>query len=241
MKRLNEAWFRFGGVDSTDMGVTMVEMPKRSLPTLKGRFRTVSGQDGEQLVSDGTYENVELSFAFDVRNRDDVSAVDGWLTGTGRIRFSDEEDREYQVLRIKSLSRSSITKHLDGQRYKATLTCHPFKYGWPYAKAKEFTTSGGKLTNPGTAPSKPRVKITGSGDFSVSIGLETLFFSNVSGGGIIVDSELMDAFTYDGANLANDNVSGQFWAIRPGVNFVTWVVEEGSVSKVEILPRWRWK
>ena len=111
----------------------------------------------------------------------------------------------------------------------------------PEAEPFTISASGESFTNPGTAPSLPRVKITGSGDFSVSIGMETLFFSGVSGGGIIVDSELMDALTYDGELLANDRVSGTPFQIQTGVNVVSWLAESGSsVTAVEILPRWRY-
>jgi phage-related protein len=66
-----------------------------------------------------------------------------------------------------------------------------------------------------------------------------MFFNDVDGG-IIVDTELMDAFTEDGAALANDHVSGQFFRIAPGRNVVSWQAEDGSsVSSVSILPRWR--
>ena len=223
------------------MGVKMLEMPKRGLPFLRGRYQAVSGMDGGAFITDGTYENIEVSFSFDVTDRDSVPAVDAWLAGAGPLIFSDEPDRAYDARLNKAFNRRAISKRLDGQRYAVAFTCAPFKRQYPAPEAIELTAAG-TIVNPGSAPSQPRVTIAGSGDFSVTIGLETLFFSDVSGGGIIVDSELMDAFSYDGTELANDHFSGQPFQILPGSNNVSWTVEDGSsISKITILPRWRWR
>ena len=85
-----------------------------------------------------------------------------------------------------------------------------------------------------------------------TIGGETIYFEGVSDGGIIVDSELMDALSYDGTALANDKISGQPWLLQPGSLTVSWDFDpdgvdeatgdllNNSVTSVEILPRWRW-
>ena len=171
-----------------------------------------------------------------------LDSAAAWLTGSGPLRFSWAEDRAYDARAAKSSDAAQVSPDADPlMEFDVTFTCQPFRRLVPEAAPFTISSSGESFTNPGTAPSLPRVKITGSGDFSVSIGMETLFFSGVSGGGIIVDSELMDALTYDGELLANDRVSGTPFQIQPGVNVVSWLAESGSsVTAVEILPRWRY-
>ena len=244
MNRLTDAWFEYRGVSSLDMGVSMKEMPKRGLAFQKGKYVSVSGRDGGVFVSDGAYDNVDVSLTFDVRDGADVGKVDAWLAESGRLRFSDEPDRAYDARISKSMNRKSIAKRFDGQNYTVTFTCMPFKYAYPEPAAITVTTKGTIIQNPGTAPSRPRVKITGSGDFTVMIGTGAMWFEGVTDGGVIVDSELMDVLSYDASTLANDKAGGQPWQIAPGANTISWSYESGgsnAVTAVEILPRWRWR
>ena len=136
-----------------------------------------------------------------------------------------------------------------GQRFTVAWTCAPHRRLYPDAEPITITSSGTAIDNPGTAAALPRVEITGNGDFSITIGMQTAFFRGVEGG-IIVDSELGDALTTDGAQLANDRMDGELYAIQPGTNVVSWLTggededgnaTTGSVSQVRITPRWRYR
>jgi phage-related protein len=100
-------------------------------------------------------------------------------------------------------------------------------------------TAAGTIMNAGTVYSQPRITIDADGDFSLTINAQTMFFSGVDDG-IILDCALMDAFTADGALLANDQVAGEFFHLDEGANIITWLVESGSeVRSITIEPRWR--
>lgn len=239
MNRLTEAWFEFGGRNSTEFGILMREMPVRQQPALRGKAVTVSGAHGTRWQSDGGYDTIDVSVEFVAADASRIKDINAWLTGFGALRFSDEPDVAYDARIVKAYKRQSVTPRLDGQVYSITFSCQPFKRLIPAAEPITITASGTTIPNPGTAPSQPRVTIAGSGNFSVTIGMETLFFADVSGG-IIVDSELMDAFTADGKLLYNDHMEGEPWQIMPGDNVVSWETEDGSrVDSVTILPRWR--
>ena len=132
--------------------------------------------------------------------------------------------------------------------FAVTFSCQPFPRVWPEAKPFPVTASGAQFTNPGTAPALPRIEIVGSGSFMLTIGKQTMTFTNVEGG-IIVDSELGDALTLDGALLANDKIDGELFQIQPGWNVVNWLLggssddeddQPGSIQKITITPRWRY-
>ena len=241
MNRLKEVWFEFGGIKNTEVGAKMISMPTRNMPVQRGKAITVAGRAGTLWSTDYADDSIDISLEFVVPDESNVLTVNGWLHGYGLLRFSDEPNMAYEARVSRGFKRQSVAPRMTAQKYTVVFSCQPYRLLYPEKEAFTITTLYEQFKNPGTAPSKPRVKITGSGDFSVTIGLETLFFSGVSDGGIIVDSQLMDAFTYDGTALANDKFDGMPWQIKPGYNGVSWLVEDGSsVESIEILPRWRY-
>lgn len=241
MSRANKAWFSFRGIESTDVDAWLVSAPVFAQGAWRGDSKTVIGRDGDVFVSDGCYDTSEIKvkLRFRMSRLDDVMA---WLTGSGWLVFAWARNRAYRARVEKKLDYKYGVPGLNPiMQVEVTFLCQPFRYQWPEPKAFEITASGTEFINPGTAPSLPRVKITGSGDFTVTISGQELAFSNVTGSGIIVDSYSMDALSYDGTEGANGKMSGTPWTIAPGKSTVAWTAESGSsVTKIEILPRWRY-
>lgn len=248
MNKLTEAWFEFKGVKSSTIGLYVTQMPARELPTLDVSFHKVSGKSGRIRISDGSYEDIQITIQFkmlDVSNWD--SAVN-LLRGAGKLRFSDAQLYDYDAVVSEPPTMQYEIHRFDTQVFSVTFNCHPFKTLHTPASDITVTTTNTNITNPGTAPALPRVKVTGSGSFSLSIGAQLMFFQNVTSG-IIIDSELGDVLTYDGSLLANDKASGDLYEIQPGSNTVSWTLGgtdeqgntvSGSISSVVITPRWRY-
>lgn len=246
MKRLTEAWFEFKGKRSDEMGIWLKQMPTRTAPGRNVTRKSVAGRNGTLQYGNITYKDVSIKLECDVRDESKLGAILAWLTGDGMLRFSDEPNAEYQASIDKEYSRSSIQTHLSGQRFTVSWIAHPFKYLYP-AAADISLTAVGTINNIGTAPASPKIKIVGSGDFNLTIGMQTAFFTNVEDG-IIIDSELGDALTLDGSQLANNQMRGDLFEIQPGINAVSWIAggqaedgteTDGSVTSVTITPRWR--
>lgn len=239
MIRLTEAWFEFKGIRSDAMGIMLAKMPTRAIPAERGAFQTVSGRSGAVWSSDGGYEMIEIRMECDVPDGR-MDAISQWLTGEGLLRFSDEPGRAYEARIARSFQRTNPVPRFTKQRFTVSFTCQPFRLLYPAASAITVTSSGTVLDFVGTAPAQPRVEIRGRGDFMVTVGRTTMFFTDISEG-IIVDSELMDALSLDGASLMNNHVSGDFFELDPGFPAsVSWIVNSGSVSSVTITPRWRY-
>lgn len=240
MKRLTEAWFNFKGIDSRDMGILLKQMPVRSIPGRNTTRKTVPGRHGTLKYGDQSYKDVTIRLECDVRDETKLEAVLGWITGSGPLFFSDEPDRVYDASIEKEYSRSSIQPRLSGQRFTITWTCAPFRKEAGNAPVINITTSGTILKNPGTAPALPRVEIHGNGNFQLNIGKESITFRGIEGG-IVVDSELMDALNLEGSQLLNDKIIGTPFEILPGDNDVSWILEEEDPDfEVLITPRWRY-
>lgn len=247
MARVNASWFEFKGKISTDMDVRLMDVHVFSRGEARGSEESVAGRSGYVWLSDGASE------AFEVKRicrapSSRLREISAWLSGAGNLRFSQEEGAMYDARVIKAIEYKRVIPGMNPlYEFAVIFSCQPFPRVWPEAEAVVINKSNTKLSNPGTAPALPRVEIAGSGDFSLTIGMQTLFFTDVDKG-IIVDSELGDAFTRDGALLANDHVDGDLFQIQPGTNYVSWLAggagddgadKAGSVTKVTITPRWR--
>ena len=238
MKRLTEAWFRFKGIDSRDMGIVFKQMPVRYLPGRNLTRKHVSGADGNLAYGDGTFGDAKVQMELDLRDESKMTAVAAWLTGSGELVFSDEPDLAYEASIEREYSRASIAARMSGQRFTVMWTCKPFRRMLPAADPITLTASG-FINNPGTAYSLPKITVRGNGDFSLTINTQTMFFNDVDDG-IVLDSELVDAFNLEESLLCNSNVSGEFFRLQPGMNLISWVPEDGSnVESVTIEPRWR--
>ena len=249
MRRLSDAWFEFKGINSKFMGIRLRQMPTRFLPGRNYTRQKVAGRNGSIRIGDGTFNDVQVRIECDVLNEAMLPEIWSWLSGCGSLRFSDEPNLAYDASIEKEYSRSPINSRFIGQRFVVVWTCAPFRRMVPEPLPMTFTDSTMRpFINPGTAPSLPRVEIIGSGDFALTIGDQTLIFTNVDSG-IIVDSELGDALTLDGSRLANNHTNGELFQIQPGENYVTWSLggagedgndAPGNIKKVTITPRWRW-
>lgn len=250
----NVTWFEFNEINSAEMDVRLTGVHVYSRGEQRGSQEEVSGRSGYVWLSDGA------TGAFDIKRtclapQSRLREIAAWLTGSGQLRFSNEEGAMYDARVNDRLDFKFYARGEDPLfEFEVTFSCQPFPRMWPEVDPVEIIFREDQprpyvdLPNPGTAPSLPRVEIRGNGYFSVTIGKQTIFFSNIKDG-IIVDSELMDALTIDGALLANDKMDGDFFEIQPGPNVVQWIEggendegdpEAGKLERITIIPRWRY-
>lgn len=242
-------WFSWNGVRSTEYGVYVEKLPPVTIAKERTSYEEVTGRSGSitMLEGDCVYEDVVLAMDCWMREGADASAIAAWLRGNGKLRMPNRPNGYYVGRLNGQIEMDKVIPARDHRRFTLIWRCRPFlRLDDP--EVKTYATSGGILQNPGTAPGLARITITGSGYFSMTIGMQTVFFRGVEGG-IILDPELCDAFTLDGALLANDWMDGDFFdRIQPGENAVSWLTGgenddgttmPGSISSVKIEPVWR--
>lgn len=234
MMRITEAWFEFKGIRCTAKNVRLMQMPSRPIPAPKGRFVDVPGRDGLLWIDEGARDATQIKVSCETMDGYSRDAIAGWLQGSGALRFSDEQGRTYDATVAAAVALEPKHLRFDRQILTVTFDCQPFKRIYPAPGAVVIGASGASFTNAGSSPSAPRITATATGDYSLTVGGQLI---EVTGGSVIIDSELMDCFETNGVTLANTRVSlTDFPLLAPGSNTVTWT---GNVSKVEILPRSR--
>lgn len=247
--RKNEQWFELNGVKSLDMGVSLIDAPAFFSPARRMQSYSISARHGRLFVSDGSFELVEIKRACRVP-LSKLRALKAWLAKNAgaHLRFSTEPDAIYQARLSNEISFRQIASGEDPLlSFSLTWLCQPMSLLYPPADDLVFTAAG-TIENPCTAESLPRVKIEGSGAFSLTIGSMSMFFRNVEGG-VIVDSELGDVLTLDASQTANDLAEGEFFHIPVGESAVSFQAGgedesgntlSGEIEKITITPRWRW-
>ena len=237
MKQLTEAWFSFGGKKCTDMGVILMEMPSRPSFARRGEAFVPPGRDGDVWIPEDALETAQISVPCTSEDGFNAEAVRAWLSGEAWLVFSDMPDRALRARAADGWDMKNLFLRFDKKKFEAPFVVQPYYYLYPEKETQTFTASGAYINNPGTAHSAPRIAITGSGDFTVTLNAQLMQFSGVSGG-IIVDSELMDCLNADGITLANHlAMMDDFPLLQPGDNLISWT---GNVTKVTITPRWRY-
>lgn len=254
MNRLTEFWFEFRGKRSDELGVELTRLPQRGIPARNLTRVKVAGRSGRVRISDGSYDDVSVKQEFVALDESKLPEIHEWLSGSGSLRFSDEPDYVYDAVIEQSTLRQQVLPRFTAQKGTVAFLCDPRKHLYTPAEdiVIDMDNPGGNpsfIVNPGTAVCDPKVVITGSGTFSLTIGTQTMFFRGVESG-VMVDSALGDALTADGTALANNWISGSdLFHIQPGSN--PWEVisggmaddgttETGEVHRIVITPRWRY-
>ena len=227
MRRLTEAWFEFKGRRSTEFGILLTEMPRRGMAAERVERAPVLGRAGRIWLGGGGYDDVSVSVTCHAPDDSRHLELYAWLTGRGKLRFSDEPQLEYDACVDGGAVRGSLIRRMAGQAFTVTFACAPFRTLHAPSEDVVVTESGTAITNAGTAPSLPRVTIEGGGSFSVSIGAQQMRFQCVEDG-VIVDSRLGDVLSLDGASLRNDRAAGALFTLMPGVSVVGWACGDGE-------------
>lgn len=241
MKRLTGGWIEFKGIKNTELGVELLSMPARPRPKAVGEYAEIAGCG--QIWIPGAdvpvYEPVTLSCTMVVERPDmHIDQVYAWLTGEGVLRLGDDPARAYHARVVKEIACKPKSSRLTGLELQPKFDCDPYRYAYPEPAAISLS-SGGTLTNPGTAAAEPRITIAGSGDITLTIAGQLVELHGISGG-CVIDSRMRDVYEADGLTLCNHKavIDGDtFPTLPPGNSIVTWT---GSVTSVQILPRWRY-
>ncbi len=202
-------------------------------------YTSVPGRSGDLITDNGRYKNIDIPYKFSLLNDSELSfaeithKIKGWLLSeAGYFRLWDSYDSKY--FRLASYSDEvNIEQELrDTGTLSLSFNCKPQKYSFDGQNAVIFTTAG-SLYNAEYFPSKPYIKIVGSGTVTLTINNNSFTFSDINEY-IEIDSEIMNA--YKGIIAQNNKMTGSgFPTFEPGNNTIAWT---GEIERLEIVPRW---
>ncbi len=243
------AGFTYRGISSEDFGLIVESKENLSMSAFEVEKADVPGRDGDLILPGGRIGNVTVSYTvfFKGKNRAEMEhvaeRVRAWLlsgAGSGRyFRLTDSYDPSCFRLAIfaSKLNFTEVIRRVG----KATITfsCLPYRYRNSGERAVSISSSGDILYNPESIAAYPYIKVTGTGNGSLSLTYanvcKTWILTDISEY-IEIDSQEMEC--YKGSTSMNTAVSGEssFPVLEPGKTVVSFA---GDVTAVDITPRWR--
>ncbi|MBO5023580.1 MAG: phage tail family protein [Clostridia bacterium] len=231
--------FTFNGYNSySDMGMIITETPVFPSPERDVDFVSIPGRSGDIIKDNGRFKNITVPYKMAFWKDgtplstliNNIKAM--LLSEAGYFKLCDTYHPGYFRYAAVSGSVSFARKmELIGSG-TIRFNCKPFLYRDDGEEITSFT-SAGTLENPEAFPSKPYIKITGSGNITMIVNNASFVFKDVEEY-IEIDSEMMIA--HKGTLSANVKMYTQnFPELLPGENSISW---NGNVTSVEIKPRW---
>ena len=220
--------------NTKNLGFALVGRP--SIPSAVKRYESteVEGRDGSLTRFLG-YEDLKFSLNFNILFQSDIKQklreIKGVLAQAGTLSFDDSPNFYYKIKQAQISETESVIKA--SGVFSVDFVAEPFEYQKTSSTA--YTTKPISLTNQTTAESLPIIKVTGTGTVVLTVNGTGITLTSLTSS-ITLDSELQEAYTGLTTNM-NSNMNGNFPVLKIGSNTISWT---GTVTKVEIDPKWRW-
>lgn len=231
--------FSFGGKNSfTDYGIIVSSRPSIASPKRRVSYIDIPGRNSSLRFDEGTYDDITIVLECTIKERntliDKIDDIKAWLfeTGESDLIFSFNNNKKYRAQVVNSIDFKTVFRYL--AEFPIIFNCKPFKYGTENTLI-EITQSKTEVINSGTIESEPIITVYGIGDIILKINDDQINLIDMKEK-IIINSEIQDCYNDEGNSL-NEKMTGEFLKLKPGTNNIEWI---GDVSKVEILPNWRW-
>lgn len=228
-----QAWFKFKGIDSRSMGVTVTAMPPTVRPDKRVTIVTIAGRNGTLHMDGGVFDSYIRTMECAIKDRLKIDEIAAWLVGSGDMIFSTEPDKVYRVFISNKIEIAKMMRKF--QKFMLSIDTQPFKYSVNSRSDTLELTAPTTINNKGTVYSQPTITVYGTGNITLTINGTAYGLTGVDGS-ITIDSEMMEV--YKGIANANNKYSAMdFPRFEVGQNTISWT---GNVTKIEVEPKWRW-
>lgn len=220
----------FRNIDSRELGLYMERCPEKISPKRRDETFTVPDRHGNLTTTDGAFDSYIRSAEFIVKDEKRIDEICSHFKGSGWLIFSTETDRKYKARVANQIEFSHIIRHF--KRFIVEFEVQPF--GYDVFAQTLVKTAPFSLFNIGTLEAEPIITIFGSGNITLYVNNQSISLKEIAGS-ITIDSEMQNA--YNGAVSMNNKMQGEFPILIPWENNISWM---GNVTKLEIMPNWRW-
>ena len=220
--------------NTKNLGFALVGRPSIASAEKKYETTEVEGRDGSLTRFLG-YDDLKFSLNFNILFQSDIKQklreIKGVLAQASTLSFDDSPNFYYKIKQAQISETESVIKA--SGVFSVDFVAEPFEYQKTSSTA--YTTKPINLTNQTTTTALPIIKVTGTGTVVLSVNGVGITLTGLTSS-ITLDSELQEAYTGLTTNM-NSSMNGEFPVFKIGSNSITWT---GTVTKVEIDPKWRW-
>jgi phage-related protein len=230
-------YFTYDGRDSRDFGVYISGQGTFKSPARAYNMISVPGRNGDLVGIENRLENVEITYpAFIYTNfESNVRALRNYLLSKlGYCRLWDTYNfNEYRRAVYRGGLEPDVLQNNKAGSFDITFDCEPQRYLITGETATTLTASG-SIYNPTLFPSRPLLRVYGTG--ILGIGSQSITLLSGIGSWVEIDCEIMEA--YQGTVSKNAYIqlsSYKFPELVPGANNISL---GSGITRVVITPRW---
>lgn len=231
----NGEFFKFKEKSSRDYRMRIFNITPITRAAKRVTEYTVSGRSGTLFFDEDAYENQLKVVEGTLPNNSPIDEVLEWLTGRGRVIFGNEPDKYYEGFVRGEIALNE--RMPDFRIFQVQFECQPFKYS--VNEINDFISLTAQLSTfigKGTRYAKPTITVYGNGTITLRINGELITLTNVSGS-ITINSEIMEA--YRGNIKLSNTMTGEYPVLLANKQVNT-IAFTGNVTKIEVVPSWRW-
>lgn len=239
-------YFVYKGINSREMGISILKLPPRIKPERRGEIINVPGRDGFLFESDNAYNGktleIECTFIPPEGNTQDeidrlIMDILVWLDGNGDLIFSDYPDYYYEAKIINAIPIERLFKRY--RRFIIAFEAQPFSKSIISQKVDKTTLTEETISVDTYYETPLKVNLEATGSVEIHINDTIMHFDNLEVP-IVIDGELMNVSDGNGANK-NNLMTGNFPKLKPGSNTISILCESPSTfTKMTIEYRSLW-
>ncbi len=228
----------YNGESSADYGLLVGAQKSYDVPKRDVTKYTIVGRNGDLIKDNGRFENAQIEYVLLCKNKFESvgDAISAWLKApTTYCTLKDSHHPDYYRMALVTDAINYETGTLNrSAKASVFFECKPEKYLVSGATAKKYTTAT-TLTNPTRFPSKPLLRVHGTGAGVVNVGAYTVKISAIASSYVDIDCDIMDCFK--GSKNLNSTVTlpHGFPELSAGANELSF---SGNITAVEITGRW---
>ena len=241
---MRQGQFILNGISSEEFACVIQYRPEIETPRRKVEFKSAYGQSESMPFDEEAYENTEMELICYVEGSENRSASDNreliqdWFDSGRYMDFIPyfDPNKVYKVMTIDPPKFSPKVFMDEGQPFEVTLTIKPYKFYLPDRNLE--LKSAGAIFNLTSKTALPVIKIFGTGNVTLTVNGVPFVIKNIVNS-IVLDCNLGLAYREVGATMYNENskiYTRAYPFLKVGSNAISWT---GTVTKVEIEPRWR--
>lgn len=152
--------FTFKEIPSQDMGVKIITMSGVQRAPCEPQITSIPGRYNPLILEKQERQTTEITAELLVECPDNIRNIFSWLLGRGKLIFSDEPDKYYNVISDDVISIQRIDDRI--QSFEIKFICEPFAYSvtnpfvsTPMGMDDDTLTGSMTIINNGTAESEP--------------------------------------------------------------------------------------
>lgn len=209
-------------------------------PEADVELTSVPGKNGDIIRENAKsgqrrFKNLDISYSaffFDGLPAK-TAAVKSWLLSpVGYQVLHDTYDPDFFRMAICKDALAFDVKGKKGASMELKFHCQPQRWSVEGQRKIRMERSG-VIRNPYAFPSKPIIRVYGSGEGKLYVGTELITINSIDS---YVDLNCETHNAYNASGFCNDTISSDdFPEFAPGKNNISW---SGGIDYLEITPRW---